>query len=330
MGNDPYSEGASGIGSVIRDYLQWTWPSSTHVAIVTYPAGGRRARIGAYLRALVSVAGLPRETTAVFHLSQRGSFLREGSLLLVARIKGARRTVMLHGSQFGDFAQEHPRLTSTILRAAPVIVVLHRRAQRIVKEMAPRAAVYVITNAMDVARSTPYMAGGDVLFAGAIGRRKGVDILVSAWSGLPMTTRLGRRLILAGPVVDEDVLDSLPEDVVHAGPLARAEVLGLLDRCALAVLPSRAEAFPMFLLEALAHGRPIVATDVGGVADLVGPAGLVAPPGDVEQLRFALQRMLEDSALRGACADAAKGHLEASFTPKIVADKLESAWSSLP
>ena len=80
----------------------------------------------------------------------------------------------------------------------------------------------------------------------------------------------------------------------------RGDVPGVLASADVFVLSSRSEGFPVSILEAMAAGLPVVATDVGGVAESVadGETGLLVPPGDPGALAAALDRLLTDSALR--------------------------------
>src|SRR4051794_13786442 len=80
----------------------------------------------------------------------------------------------------------------------------------------------------------------------------------------------------------------------------RGDVPGVLASADVFVLSSRSEGFPVSILEAMAAGLPVVATDVGGVAESVvdGETGLLVPPGDPAGLAAALDRLLTDGALR--------------------------------
>jgi glycosyltransferase involved in cell wall biosynthesis len=71
-------------------------------------------------------------------------------------------------------------------------------------------------------------------------------------------------------------------------------VRALIADVDLAVLPSRSEGLPVFVLEAMAAGRPVVATDIGDLAELIGDGGRVVPPGCVTTLASALSALLAD------------------------------------
>jgi 2-deoxystreptamine N-acetyl-D-glucosaminyltransferase/2-deoxystreptamine glucosyltransferase len=89
--------------------------------------------------------------------------------------------------------------------------------------------------------------------------------------------------------------------VSFVGEKTAAEVQALIGRCLLLVLPSRHETFGMALLEAMARGKPVVASAVGGIPELVSPsAGLLVPPHDVAALAEALERLAADPELRAA------------------------------
>jgi glycosyltransferase involved in cell wall biosynthesis len=92
--------------------------------------------------------------------------------------------------------------------------------------------------------------------------------------------------------------DGLSQKVELLG--ARADIPDLLARSDVFVLSSRSEGFPVSVLEAMAAGLPVVATDVGGVAEAVedGETGLLVPAADAEAVARALERLVVDGALR--------------------------------
>jgi glycosyltransferase involved in cell wall biosynthesis len=133
-----------------------------------------------------------------------------------------------------------------------------------------------------------------VLFVGRLSEEKGVDELLEATRGLP------RVIVGDGPLRDR-----VPETVgfVPPGALGR-----YYERAALVVCPSRREGYGVVAREAMAHGRPVVATSVGGLADAVedGVTGLLVPPRDPVALRAAVERLLADGELRSRLGAAAR------------------------
>ena len=105
---------------------------------------------------------------------------------------------------------------------------------------------------------------------------------------------------------------------------ARASSAPYYERAAVVCVPSRREGYGVVAREAMAHGRPVVATAVGGLVDVVddGVTGLLVPPGDVRSLRAALERLLADPELRARLGAAAREHAKRNFAPEAAAAAL--------
>jgi len=88
---------------------------------------------------------------------------------------------------------------------------------------------------------------------------------------------------------------------------------------------------PMSILEAMAHGLPVVATSVGGIPEAVsdGVEGFLVPPGDVAALEDRLQRLLSNKALRRQMGEAARRKVERLFSAEVVVPQLEALYSEL-
>ena len=117
--------------------------------------------------------------------------------------------------------------------------------------------------------------------------------------------------------------------VVFAGPVPGA----LRPQIAfdVAVLSSTAEGFPNVVVEALAAGVPVVATDVGGVRDSVedGRTGLLVPPRDPEALAQAVARLLADPAQASCYAEAGRDRVWQDFRQDAVVERLIDLYSTL-
>jgi glycosyltransferase involved in cell wall biosynthesis len=92
------------------------------------------------------------------------------------------------------------------------------------------------------------------------------------------------------------------EGILDLGVLPPTAVLDSLRRAAIAVLPSRHEAMPVFVIEALAAGRPVIVTKVGAMPDMVGEAGIVIRPEDAEILGDRLVALLQHPEIQGEMA----------------------------
>jgi glycosyltransferase involved in cell wall biosynthesis len=173
--------------------------------------------------------------------------------------------------------------------------------------------------------------GESVVFAGRLSPEKGVDTLVEAVGRLS-----GRvRLDIAGEGPDRDRLEALAARVAKG----RVRFLGRLDGDAMdalitdaatVVLPSRwYENQPMIVLEAFARGVPVVATDLGGTAELVrhGTDGLLVPPDDPESLSSALQALLDDPARARAMGKAALERALTDFAPNVHLARLGAVYA---
>ena len=137
----------------------------------------------------------------------------------------------------------------------------------------------------------------EVLYAGRLSEEKGVEELAAAAEGL--------NLVVAG---DGPLRPLLPQ---ARGMVAREELYALMERASVVVCPSRRDGLPVVCAEAMAHARPVVASAVGGLPDMVrdGETGLLVPPGDPVALRAAIDRLLADDDLRRRLGRAARSRI---------------------
>jgi glycosyltransferase involved in cell wall biosynthesis len=158
---------------------------------------------------------------------------------------------------------------------------------------------------LDAVRPTFVPAEGSyVMFAGALGPHKGIDVLLEAYEAVDRAV----PLVLLG-LRRHDTPHRFPDTVIIAESVPHDDVLRAWAHCAIAVVPSRwPEPCPLVALEAMAAGRPVVASAVGGIPDLVldGTTGILVPPGDVSALRASILRLLSEPELRARMGRAAR------------------------
>jgi glycosyltransferase involved in cell wall biosynthesis len=142
--------------------------------------------------------------------------------------------------------------------------------------------------------------------AGRITAQKGFDLLLEAVSKL-VQGGYAVEVVIAGDGPDLQQLERRASGVPASFVGFVPEMNDFLDSLDIFCLPSRWEAFPFVLLEAMMSGLPCVATDVGDVREAVGPTGIVVPPEDADALANALRELSEDHERRrrlGAAAHA--------------------------
>jgi glycosyltransferase involved in cell wall biosynthesis len=161
---------------------------------------------------------------------------------------------------------------------------------------------------------------GYLLFVGALGRHKGVDVLLEAHRR--MKHRL--PLVLVGAPTG-DSLDFSGPDVTVARNQPNPAVMASWRRASIGVVPSAwEEPLGQVAIEAMLAGRPVVASDVGGLKDVVDPGvtGLLVPPRDPDALAGALDELLADPDRRermgAAGRDRARAFEVGAVAPRLV------------
>jgi len=236
---------------------------------------------------------IPPMHIAHVHLSERGSFLREGALLALARHRGLVTVATIHGASFSAFAHQHPRLISAVLTRADLVTCLDNHVLEVVRHSAPAVQSELVANPVVIESDVPPADETDelVVFAGEICLRKGADVLARAWPSVAQR-RPTARCLMVGPLAD---FKPAPTDRLDVGsPVGPAEMSRMLRAARVIALPSRAEAMPMILAEAMSMGRPFVGTPVGAIPDLAAAGGMLVPVDDAEALADRLTDLLSN------------------------------------
>lgn len=168
--------------------------------------------------------------------------------------------------------------------------------------------------------------GDYLLFVGDIRHEKGVEILLRAYTemGCSLPLVLIGRLAASAPT-------SFPPNVLVLQSWPHAAVMHAWSRCTLALMPSIClDASPTVAMEAMAMGCPVIASRIGGLSDIVadGETGLLVPPGDWQALQQAMQRLLDDPALRVRMGTQARQRV-GLFQAKTVVPRIEQVYQEV-
>jgi glycosyltransferase involved in cell wall biosynthesis len=183
------------------------------------------------------------------------------------------------------------------------------------------ARVHVLPNGIDVPADPHGPAGSAVLRVGGLGRltaQKGFDVLLAAVGAL-VGEGTAVEVVVGGEGRDGAALRAAAAGLPVAFRGFVTDVRGFLAGLDVFTLPSRREAMPLVLLEAMAEGLPCVATDVGDVRAAVGDAAVVVRPGDPAALADGLRSLLTDPARRRALGAGARERAVRDFDAGLMA-----------
>jgi glycosyltransferase involved in cell wall biosynthesis len=340
------TETRGGVATYVRT-MQRTplWDKWDIRHIVTHRNGSVVARvttfmtgIGSFVRELV----VRRPAVVHLHTASRGSFARKSFLAWLSRSVGVPVVIHVHGAAFKEFYRRSPRLLQFYIRVtlegADAVIALGETWAGALRQIAPSARIAVVSNAVEPRTPVDQPGPGEpvhVLFLGEIEDRKGAFLLLDAWSQLAdLSLPGGHDLVMAGGGAVARAQNRVEElgiadQVQVTGWVAPAQVEPLLSGSHVLVLPSTFEGQPMAVLEAMAHGLCVVATDVGGVSDLVDDCGVLLPVGGLTSLVDALRQVISDTERRAKLGSRAFQRVQERFDVNLTWRALDGLYEEL-
>lgn len=198
---------------------------------------------------------------------------------------------------------------------------------------APACSASIVPNGLtpaDFTAQPPGEAAVDFLFVGELRRLKGVDVMLTALAQVRTQHPIRAAIVGAGPDCDAFKQDAARLDlssVVTFRPPMPAHAAFRLGRTL--VVPSRAESFPYIVLEAAAAGIPLLATNVGGIPEIVDGTGTaLLPAGDPDALAEAMREVLRDPAGAQRRADQLRAEVSRRFTVSVMTDRILALYAS--
>lgn len=228
---------------------------------------------------------------------------------VIVEVHGDWRTfTRLYGSSSRKtISQAADALARLSLRRADATRALSRFTSSLIEETRGRPADGIFPTYSDLSAFTarPVVElpqRPTALFVGALELYKNVDGLAAAWRRVAAELPEARLVIVgkgSRPASVEALVRDLPEHVEHVPQLDPDSVARAFDESTVLVLPSWPEGLGRVVIEAFARGRGVVATDAGGIPDLVtdGREGILIPPADEDALVESLLRVLRDREL---------------------------------
>ena len=316
-----------------------------HYVATNGPGGSMRKLLlasSAFIKAAWLMTG-GRAKIVHIHTSSFTSFWRKTPFLALALALNKKLIISLHGGAFKEFyagrgplAQAWIRL---VLRRSRRFIVLTQSWRDWAEQIEPLARVIVIPNAVKIP-STPLVAESSepdlLLFLGRIEAEKGLEVLLQALvkahsQGAHWRLACGGSGNIEAMQILAKTLGLHIDAVQFLGWLDDTDKQAWLQRCSLLVLPSLIENMPVSVLEAFAAGKPVIATRVGGLPDMVHPEidGWLVEAGNSDDLAAALVGAFSQTSQLSRMGNNAQQKARAKYSSHFVVDLLSKVFDEV-
>ncbi|MET0241565.1 MAG: glycosyltransferase family 4 protein [Sphingobium sp.] len=340
----PQGAAGGGMGRVVDYIVQAT--TSSNGAMESVPLitrDDKSSKVSSLLllaRAVRKTFAMRRRATLIhINMGDRGSALRKSILVLAGRAVGLPVFLHLHAVEMELLPKWALTALGFVFRQATCVIVLgDRYRQWVMTQFGVKPdRVEILWNGVPVpSPESRAHANTDqpvqILFLGSLGHRKGTHDILSALTLIPQGTP-GWRMVFAGP----GDLDKYKADAAAAGIAQYCTFTGWLDQAEtrrtvsssdMIVLPSYHEGLPLVILEALGLGTPVIATPVGVIPEVLtdGKDIVFCPVGQPAELAKAMERLIEDPALRQSLCDNGLARYRERFSLQAFSADLVSIW----
>ncbi|WP_422123849.1 glycosyltransferase [Planococcus sp. X10-3] len=337
-----------GMTTVVNAFLDHRF--SSHIQLVFIPSHSEKGRVYNsfyFLKSFVLFLYhllFKAPDVVHLHMSDKGSFIRKYILFKVSQVFRKPVIVHAHGGDFRSFYARMPNLLKPwvhdLLKNAQKVIALGGNWKKILMEIEPEADVEVLMNAVPMPDfdAPEHKKDFTVLFLAVMNESKGIlDLIIAADNIFSAGEAQSKNLIfdIAG---DGEMLEEAKGRVKRKGMEQHFRFHGwvdsakkeeLLRRADLFVLPSYFEGLPMSILEAVSHGIPVIATDVGSIDEAVveGENGYLIEPGNVKMLTERLKWILDDTRI-GEMRMASRRIAEEKFDEKEYFQQMENLYTN--
>jgi glycosyltransferase involved in cell wall biosynthesis len=275
------------------------------------------------------------------HFSWKMSFWRNSIFVFISRISRAKLILHSHSSRFDVFFQDSGWLgqfyIKCILRFADLILTVSRSWQGYFEDLTPGRTIQVLYNPIKKPEeiTVDEKRQKAILFVGHIEERKGIYDLIHT-APIVKTNHPEVEYLIAGIGELEKARElarklMVQDHVRFLGYIQGPDKEDAFRRATLFCLPSYHEGLPVAILEAMAHGLPIVATEVGGIPEQVthGVNGFLINPGDIDGLTKKLNELLGDGDMQARMGQQSLAMIEETFEVQAVIENLYQYYENL-
>ena len=264
------------------------------------------------------------------HGASYGSFLRKMIIINICYILRIKTIYHIHGAEFKSFYQRHPAIIKRTIKKATVLIVLSQSWREFFSEIVDENKIFVLNNMIPdpcFVRKHNFDLPVKFLFLGIIGKRKGIfDLLEIVNQNKEFLA--GKLLLCAGgngeteKLVDFIEKNKLQKLVSFEGWVSGEKKDKLLRSCDVCILPSYAEGLPIFILEAMSYGLPVISTTVGGIPEVIGNNlnGFLITPGDTQTLLKYIRYFIEHPDVISTMGQQNQKDIKSFYSENIIPD----------
>lgn len=269
------------------------------------------------------------------HSASRGSFRRKFFYYLLAKIFNKKVIYHIHGGEFMLYYNEvnalEKKIITLLLTNVDKVIALSKKWKDDLQSISPEASIEIIHNPVKVSmfnRGYEKEKSINILFMGKLGENKGVyDLLHVIPNIIKKHENVYFYLYGDGEIerVKEIVnSNSLEKKVFVPGWVNTEQKIEYLNKGSIYILPSYNEGLPISILEAMASSLPIIATNVGGIPEIVedNKNGYLISPGDINRLEESLLKLIESKELRQEFGNCGLKKSKKYFDVNIIAQKI--------
>ncbi|WP_298674705.1 glycosyltransferase family 4 protein [uncultured Lentibacter sp.] len=309
------------------------WFKALALAWQTAPKGVKARAYQMFYFAEAGVLARHMQATGSTHLHNHIAKSSCTVATLASEMSGIAFSFTLHGPDI-FFEPHHWRLDEKIARASFVSCISHFCRSQAMAFSHERhwSKLHIVHCGVEPARYQGAPEGSaELVFVGRLAPVKGLPVLLRALADLPEA-----RLAIVGDGPQRGDVEALigalklEARVRLLGYQSQDEVAALLAKSSALVLPSFAEGLPVVLMEAMAAGRAVIATQIAGVPELVknGESGWLVPAGDEAGLRAAIAAFLADPARAAAMGAKGRAAVVAEFDANVEARRLAALFEA--
>jgi len=341
-------ETRGGISSVVKAYAgEGLFDMYNIEYISTHIDGTFSVKLGYLIKAIIALLKslLQKDVSLIhIHTASNYSFWRKSIFFFIGNLFSKKIIFHVHGGGFADFYTKKTTrfgrfLIGYILKKSCLVIVLSDNWKRLIGDVIGLQNLVTLHNPIQDKQYFDIQnepTENRLLFLGLIKEEKGIYDILTAMSNLQRKYGVTAFLDVCG-VGEADELNlmaerlSLSGHIVQHGWISQGEVRHLLAKTTAFLLPSYIEGLPMSILEAMAAGVPVIASNVGGIPDLItdGDTGFLIRPGDVDVLSERIRYLIKEESARVRVGKAGKYLVMKNYNPEVVVKQLIRIYRSV-